>query len=77
MWQTNQVEEMITVVSILDRPTLMRQFEEYPSRFPIDFTRDFLDRQPLDRLRHIFVAICLQTQQMPGSRICVEELVAS
>ncbi|MGA2583487.1 MAG: hypothetical protein ABSG31_09450 [Tepidisphaeraceae bacterium] len=77
MWQTNQVEELITVVSILDRTTLMRQFEEYPARFPVDFTREFLDRQPLDRLRHIFVAICLQTQLMPGSRIGVEDLVAS
>jgi hypothetical protein len=67
MLQTYQVEELITVVAALDRPALLRQFEEYPSRFPVDFTKDFLETQPLDRLRHIFVAICLQSQRLPES----------
>ena len=65
MLESNQVEELITVVSVLDRPTLIRQFQEYPARFPIDFTSEFLNSQPLDRLRHLFIAVCLQTQRLP------------
>jgi len=65
MLQSDQVEELITIVSSLDKPALVRQFSEYPSKFPVDFTRDFLDRQPLDRLRHLFLALCLQSQRMP------------
>jgi len=61
----SQVEELITLVSSLDKPALLRQFREYPAKFPVDFTPDFLDRQPLERLRHLFVAVCLQSQQMP------------
>lgn len=66
MLQSQQVEELITLVSNLDKATLLRQFREYPASFPVDFTTDFLDRQPLDRLRHLFVAVCLQSKQMPG-----------
>ncbi len=65
-----QVEEILTVVSNLDRPALIRQFSEYPSPFPIDFTPEFLNHQPLERLRHIFVALCLQAQKMPD--ICAQ-----
>jgi hypothetical protein len=61
----SQVEELITLVSSLDKPALLRQFREYPASFPVDFTPDFLDRQPLERLQHLFVAVCLQSQQMP------------
>ena len=61
----SQVEELITLVSGLDKAALLRQFREYPAAFPIDFTPDFLDRQPLKRLQHLFVAVCLQSQQMP------------
>jgi hypothetical protein len=37
----------------------------YPAPFPIDFTDDFLQHTPVERLRHIFVALCLQNQRMP------------
>jgi hypothetical protein len=65
MLQTQQVEQLIQIVSSLDKPALVRQFQRYPASFPIDFTADFLDHQPLERLRHLFVAICLQSQKMP------------
>jgi hypothetical protein len=61
----SQVEELILMVSGLDKAALIRQFSDYPASFPVDFTPDFLDRQPLERLRHLFVAICLQCQRMP------------
>jgi hypothetical protein len=61
----NQVEELITVVSMLDKPALVRQFQQYPATFPVDFTAEFLDTQPVDRLRHLFVALCVQSQRFP------------
>ena len=66
MLQPQQVEELICLVSALDRPALVRQFREFRATFPIDFTPEFLATADLDRLRHIFVALCLQSQQMPG-----------
>ncbi len=65
MLQSQQVEELICGVSALDRGSLIRQFQTYPANFPIDFTTDFLSSTPVDRLRHIFVALCLQHQRMP------------
>ncbi len=66
MLQSHQVEQLICLVSSLDRDAIKNQFENYPSGFPVDFTEDFLASQPLDRLKHIFVALCLQNQRMPA-----------
>jgi hypothetical protein len=60
-----QVEELICLVSSLDRPALTRQFEQFDAGFPVDFTPEFLQTTDLDRLRHIFVALCLQCQHLP------------
>jgi len=65
MLQSQQVEELIGLVSSLDKPALMQQFDSYQASFPVDFTRDFLESQSVDRLRHLFVAMCLHTQRMP------------
>jgi len=65
MLQAEQIEELVTLVSTMDRQTLEQQFRAYPARFPIDFTPEFFANTPLERLRHIFLALCLQTQQMP------------
>jgi hypothetical protein len=48
-----------------DKPALLEQFKTYPTRFPIDFSPEFLANQPLERLRHIFLAMCLQNQRLP------------
>jgi hypothetical protein len=74
MLETEQLEELICLVSVLDRPALMRQFQEIESSFPIDLTPDFLEAQPLDRVRHIFLALCLQCRQLPRIN---EETVAA
>ena len=63
-----QLEELITVVSALDRPALVEQFRSYKGSFPLDFSREFLEQQSMDRLRHLFVAVCLQSKQMPQFR---------
>jgi hypothetical protein len=65
MLQSNQIEELLCLVSALDREALVEQFHCYRASFPLDFSREFLEKASLDRLRHIFVAICLQSQQMP------------
>jgi hypothetical protein len=65
MLQSQQVEELICLVSALDRDELIRQFTQYQASFPLDFTPEFLSTQPIERLRHIFLALCLQSQRMP------------
>jgi hypothetical protein len=65
MMPTDQIEELIRVVSSLDKTALLRQFSDFSASFPVDFTPDFLNRQPLERLQHLFVAVCLQTRKMP------------
>lgn len=65
MLDAHQVEELICLVSAMDRPTLVRQFREFRGTFPVDFTDTFLQTTPVERLRHIFVALCLQCQHVP------------
>ena len=65
MLELNQIEDLICTVAVLDREALVQQFHTYPSTFPIDFTPEFLQTVPLDRLRHIFLALCLQCQHVP------------
>ncbi len=66
MLQLNQVEELIALVSGLNRDALVSHLKTYRANFPVDFTADYLGTLPIDRLRHIFVALCLQTQRLPG-----------
>lgn len=61
----DQVEELICLVAALDRASLIGQFHAYRATFPLDFSDDFLNALPLDRLRHVFVALCLQQQHVP------------
>ncbi len=61
-----QIEELICLLASLDREALIEQFAHYPSAFPIDFTPAFLDSLSTDRLRHIFMAICIQSKRMPS-----------
>lgn len=65
MLGAEQIEELICVVAAYDRPTLIEHISNYRANFPLDFTPEFLNTHPLDRLRHIFLAVCLQTQRMP------------
>lgn len=65
MLQSEQVEELIDLVTSMDRQNLIQQFLTYRASFPLDFTREFLEAQPIDRLRHLFLALCLQQQRLP------------
>jgi hypothetical protein len=65
MLESEQVEELICVVSAMDRSTLASQFRAFRASFPVDFTDHFIETTPLERLRHIYVALCLQCQHVP------------
>ena len=65
MLQSHQIEDLLTLVSSLDRSALICHFRTYRANFPVDFTQDFLGQLPDDKLRHIFVAMCLQNQRLP------------
>lgn len=65
MLGNNQIEELICVLSSWDRPMLIQQFQLFRSNFPVDFTPDFLSDLPVDKLRHVFLALCLQNQRLP------------
>jgi hypothetical protein len=61
-----QVEKLICHIAALDRRAIVSQLHAYQSSFPIDFTEEYLNTVCLDRLRHIFVALSLQQQRLPG-----------
>ena len=61
----DQVEELICLVAAMDRDDVVRHVQSFHATFPLDFTPEFLSSVPLDRLRHIFVALCLQQQHVP------------
>ena len=63
MVQSQDIEDLLCLVASLDRQALIEQFKNCPATFPLDFTEDFLRTTPLDRLKHIFVAICLQAER--------------
>ena len=65
MLQPSQLEDLVCLISSLNRAALMEQFHTYPARFPIDFTDQFLATQSVDRLRHIFLAMCITNQRLP------------
>jgi len=69
MLQAQQVEELICLVSSLERQELVQQFHSYQATFPLDFTQEFLQTTPIERLKHIFLAICLQSQRMPSVHV--------
>ncbi len=69
MLEQCQIDSLIDIVSAMNRDDVMRRLLDFRGRFPVDFTADYLDELSLDRLRHIFVALCLQSGQLPGAVI--------
>ena len=65
MLASDQVEELICVLSTWDRDMIISQFVTFRSSFPVDFTADFMAQLPLEKLRHVFLAMCLQNQRLP------------
>lgn len=66
MLASDQVEELICLVAAMDRDDVIHHIHDYRATFPLDFTDEFLASVPLERLRHIFIALCLQQQHVPS-----------
>lgn len=65
MLYQERLEEYVNIVGSMKRPVLIDRMIHFRSRFPVDFTPDFLHKQTDDRLRHIFLAMCLQDGKLP------------
>jgi len=75
VFQAHQIEELICLIAAMDRPTIARRLRDFRGSFPVDFTADFIDRTDVDRLRHIYLALCVQNRRMPAPGDVGEEVV--
>jgi len=69
MLASNQVDELICMLASWDRQTLISQFLSFESNFPVDLTPKYLASMSDDRLRHVFLAVCLQNQRLPEAAL--------
>jgi hypothetical protein len=65
MLQAQQVEELVNLVTAMSRELVIDQFRTYRASFPVDFTREYLEAQTTEQLKHLFLALCLQSQRLP------------
>jgi hypothetical protein len=65
MLYQERLEEFVSIVGAMKRMVLIDRMMHFRGQFPVDFTPDFLNRQTDDRLRHIFLAMCLQNGKLP------------
>ncbi len=65
MLRHEHIDDLICQLASCDRETLTREFISFNSTFPIDCTPEFLATLSDDRLRHIFLAICVQNRRLP------------
>lgn len=57
------IEDLIQTVEGMPRAELVELLREVPCPFPIDFTDAYLSSLPIERLRHLVVAVCLQARK--------------
>jgi hypothetical protein len=68
MYHQERLEQFVRSVGAMNRPALISQMLHFQGRFPVDFTADYLHRLTDERLRHIYLAMCLQhDEEMAGS----------
>jgi hypothetical protein len=65
MLANEQVEELICLLATWQRRALTDGLLDFNGKFPVDFTPEFLSNLSVDRMRHIYLALCLQNQRMP------------
>jgi len=53
-------QETLARVQEMSREEVIHELGHFRGRVRLDFTRDYLDRLPLDRLRHILQAALLE-----------------
>ena len=67
MLSREQAEHVVRRIARLDRQQVIAGLRRCPAKFPIDFTADWLDSQPLAELRHVYAAICIQCGHQPDA----------
>jgi hypothetical protein len=71
---TDQIDRLLCLLASWDRETLSWQIGRYASRFPLDLTPEFLRDQPVEHIRHVFFAVCVQNRRLPEAAHAGEEL---
>jgi hypothetical protein len=69
MLDPQQVEEIMCIVSAMNRENVIERLKAFRGGFPVDFTNEFLADQPTDRLQHIYAALCLQSRALPNEEV--------
>jgi hypothetical protein len=49
-------EQFATSIAQMDKPELKQKIKSFSGRIRLDFTEDYLNAAPADRLRHILLA---------------------
>ncbi len=55
-------EQYATSIARMDKSELKQRIKTFPGRLRLDFTEDYLNAAPVDRLRHILLAALLTTR---------------
>jgi len=55
-------EQFATSIAQMDKTELKQRIKSFPGRFRLDFTEDYLNAAPADRLRHILLAAMFCTK---------------
>ena len=63
MSSAKYVERQVTSVAALGREELKRRIRNFPSRFKMDFTEEYLDKISIERLRHILLAALITAKR--------------
>jgi len=58
-------DTQINKIARMRRSPLIRGILTIDCTFPIDFTRDYLESLDLEKLRHIYLALCLHKRSAP------------
>jgi len=69
MLDPQRVEEIMSIISAMNREMVIERLKTFRGPIPIDFTNQFLADQPTDRLQHIYAALCLQTRSLPHEEV--------
>lgn len=62
MLSPEEVETLNESIQSMDRETIVHHLRSFRSRFPLDFTPDFYQKESLPKLRHILFGLCLHNQ---------------
>lgn len=67
MLSRSEARKVHGIVAEMDRAALVAQLRCCPTRFPIDFTDAWLEARPIEELRHVLAAICIQCEIIPSA----------